>query len=88
MTDAEKIEKTKEPLPHDGWGSRKTVITCVTLGLCFAGSGVAVAIDKATFAEAAGFLQWAIPTTLGLLFGGLSLDKFAQAKTMIAGLGK
>ena len=61
-------------------GNRSFITGIVLLATMIALTALAVAAGKASFVEAAGFLQWAIPSTLGLTFASMKADKFAEVR--------
>jgi hypothetical protein len=69
-----------EPIKHDGWKSRKVIISGVAWMCLFGATVAAVAGDHTTFDKAVEFMQWATPGILGPLFVGLGIDKLAESK--------
>ena len=69
-----------DPLPHDGWTSRKIIVGCGVLATLIGVASAALFTGIASFDQWASFAQIACPAIIVPLFGSLSADKFAQAK--------
>ena len=75
------------PLPSDGWKSRKVIIGAATMGVLVVLSFMCLFIKTpgattaiATFDQVSGFWQILVPSVLVPLMGALGLDKLAEAK--------
>lgn len=62
------------------WRSRTWQVLTVTLTMVLLISGVALFVDKATFAEWSGFVQWFVPAMYAIAKGGSTADKYIWTK--------
>ena len=68
-----------EPLPHDGWRSRKVILGIGTFVLVYGSCVLALVIGKADFDQVADVIKWITPAVMLPLMTGLGLYKIAEA---------
>jgi hypothetical protein len=76
------------PLPSDGWKSRKVIIGITVFTVMAIGGFVCMLLEApggtgapiATFDQWAGLMKFTVPGVLVPLFGALGMDKIAEAK--------
>lgn len=87
MSEAQKVVESNDPLPSDGWKSRKVIIASASMLLMISLSFACMFVAKpggsepiATFDQVSSLWQIMVPSVLVPLFGALGLDKLAEAK--------
>ena len=74
------IEKSKEALPHDGWGSRTVILGGVMFAVCTIAVGFAVGFGREDdFLKIAPWLGDQLQWALGFAIGGITVKSIAQA---------
>jgi hypothetical protein len=76
------------PLPSDGWKSRKVIIGITVFAVMAIGGFACMLLEApgeastpiATFDQWAGLMKFTVPGVLVPLFGALGMDKIAEAK--------
>lgn len=76
------------PLPSDGWKSRKVIVGIAVFGVLALGGFACMLLEApggggtpiATFDQWSGLMKVVVPSVLVPLFGALGMDKLAEAK--------
>lgn len=70
-----------QPLPHDGWASRKVIMGGALLGLVVVSVVATIATGKVDeFLKLVPYLQTVVPSIVVPTMAALTADKFAESK--------